>query len=73
METCLVVLELAADLLADDRHFADVALIDVGKELGEVDLAFFGARAASLDNLPQQDARQHDDQPEHDRFNRRIH
>ncbi len=52
MEPRLVVLELTADLLADHRHFADVALIDIGKELGKVDLAFFGARVAGLDDLP---------------------
>ena len=46
METCLVVLELAADFLANDRHFADVALVDLGEELGEIDFAFFGAGVA---------------------------
>ncbi len=73
VEPRLVVLELAPDFLADYRHFADVALVDIGEELGEVDLAFFGARVAGLDDLPQQDARRHDHQPEHDRFDRRIH
>ena len=33
MEARLVVLELAADLLANDRYFADVARIHLGEKL----------------------------------------
>ncbi len=73
MEPSLVVLELATNLLAGHRHFGDVALVHLGKELGEVNFALLGARAAGFDDLPQQDARQHDYQPEHDCFDRRIH
>ena len=73
MEACLVVLELAADLLANNRHFADVALVHLGEELGEIDFAIFRSRVRALDDLPQQNAREHDHKPEHDRFDRRIH
>ncbi len=52
METRLVVLELAPNFLADYRHFADIGLVNIGEELGEVNLAILGARAASLDDLP---------------------
>ena len=33
VEACLVVLELAADLLANERHFTDIVLVHVGEEL----------------------------------------
>src|ERR1019366_6794615 len=73
MEPSLVVLEFATNLLAGHRHLGDVALIHLGEELGEVNFALLGARAAGLDDLPQQDARQHDYQPEHDGLDGRIH
>ncbi len=41
VEASLVVLEFAADLLANNRHFADVALVHLGEELREIDFAIF--------------------------------
>ena len=73
VEAGLVVLELASDFLANNRHFADVALVHLGEELREIDFAIFRSRVRALDDLPQQNAREHDHEPEHDRFDRRIH
>src|SRR5690242_10098599 len=64
---------LAANFLAINRDFLDIALIYIGHELCPVSLCILLAATAVLDHLPQQEGRQHDDQPEHYCLNRRIH
>src|SRR5262249_43168134 len=69
----LSVLGLAAHLLRVDRHFADVARVDISEKLREGDFRLFLARAAGPYHLPKENGRYHDDQPENNRLYRRIH
>src|SRR5262249_52552820 len=70
---CFPILELAAQFLRVDGHFADIALIHAGQELREVDGLFLLGRAAGPYHLPKENGRYHDDQPEDDCLYCRIH
>ena len=73
VEAGIVVPVLTADFHAGNRDFLDISLVHVRHELREIDVLLFLTAAALLHDLPKQEGRKHDDQPEHHGFDCRIH
>ena len=72
MERSLLVGILPTNVRPGKGDVLYLCLVYIVHELREVNFAFLNAVVASLDDLPQQDARQDNHQPEHDLFYGRI-
>src|SRR5712671_4391011 len=73
MKRGIIVPVLASYLLGSDGDLFHVALIHIRQELREVDFFVLLSGTPGLHDLPQQESRKHDHQPENCRFNCRIH
>ena len=73
MELVLRALQMAVQLCALDGDILHLAGIDLVQKIGVADLCVLAHAGASLHHAPQEHEADEDKDPEHDRFNARIH